>query len=69
MRLISDIVAEERISVLFTEHDMDVVFAHARRIIVLERGVIVAKGAPQAVRDDPHVQEIYLGRAAMPAGS
>jgi branched-chain amino acid transport system ATP-binding protein len=62
MRLISDIVADERISVLFTEHDMDVVFAHARRIIVLERGVIVAEGAPEKVRADPHVQEIYLGR-------
>jgi len=64
MRLISDIVAEQSISVLFTEHDMDVVFGHAQRIIVLERGVIVAEGAPEAVRADPHVQEIYLGRAA-----
>jgi len=62
MRLIAGLIEEEPISVLFTEHDMDVVFAHAGRIIVLERGVIVAEGAPAAVRADPHVQNIYLGR-------
>lgn len=62
MRLITGIVGEESISVLFTEHDMDVVFGHARRIIVLERGAIIAEGAPEAVRADPHVQQIYLGR-------
>ncbi|MDP2620751.1 MAG: ABC transporter ATP-binding protein [Hyphomicrobiales bacterium] len=61
MRLIADIVSEEAISVLFTEHDMDVVFGHARRIIVLERGAVVAEGTPDKVRADPHVQEIYLG--------
>ena len=64
MRLISKIVTEEAISVLFTEHDMDVVFAHAKRIIVLERGGVIAEGAPDEVRADPHVQRIYLGGAA-----
>ena len=62
MGLIAGIVKEEPISVLFTEHDMDIVFAHAKRIIVLEHGVIVAEGAPAAVRADSHVQKIYLGR-------
>ena len=47
--------------VLFTEHDMDVVFAHANRVIVLDRGLLVAAGSPAAVRADPEVRRIYLG--------
>ena len=53
------------ISLIFTEHDMDVVFAHADRIIVLDRGRILAEGAPAAVRADPRVREVYLGSGAM----
>ena len=64
MQLTADIVAAEKIGVLFTEHDMDVVFAHAHRILVLNRGRLVASGPPAAVRADARVQEIYLGRAA-----
>lgn len=63
------IVRDRGISVLFTEHDMDVVFTHADAIIVLNRGRLVAEGAPAAVRADPHVQEIYLGRGTPPAPS
>jgi branched-chain amino acid transport system ATP-binding protein len=47
--------------VLFTEHSMDVVFAHADRIIVLARGRLIAEGAPAAIRDDARVQEVYFG--------
>ena len=61
MALTRDIVRQENISVLFTEHDMDVVFGHADRVIVLNRGDLVAEGSPAEVREDPHVQEIYLG--------
>lgn len=61
MALTAEIVAERGISVLFTEHDMDVVFAHAHSVIVLNRGRLVAAGSPEEVRADPHVQEIYLG--------
>ena len=43
---------------------MDVVFAHADRIIVLDRGRLIAEGTPREVRDDPRVQEIYLGSGA-----
>ena len=46
---------------LFTEHDMDVVFAHADRIIVLDRGRLIAAGAPAEVRANPEVQQVYLG--------
>jgi branched-chain amino acid transport system ATP-binding protein len=61
MELTSDIVRTRKIGVLFTEHDMDVVFTHADRIIVLNRGELVAEGTPAEVRADKKVQEIYLG--------
>jgi branched-chain amino acid transport system ATP-binding protein len=61
MELTSDIVRNQNIGVLFTEHDMKVVFTHADRIIVLNRGELVAEGTPEAVRNNPQVQEIYLG--------
>ena len=61
MELTSNIVRNQNIGVLFTEHDMEVVFTHADRIIVLNRGELVAEGTPQAVRSNPQVQEIYLG--------
>lgn len=61
MELTAGIVGERGISVLFTEHDMDVVFANANRIIVLNRGRVIAEGTPSAVRANALVQEIYLG--------
>ncbi len=61
MQLTADIVAERNISVLFTEHDMDVVFAHAHRIMVLNRGELIASGSVDEVRNDARVQEVYLG--------
>ncbi len=64
MRLVTEVVAEHRIAVLFTEHDMDVVFGYADRILVLNRGRLIAEGPPARVRNDPEVQSIYLGSAA-----
>ena len=52
------------IGVLFTEHDMDVVFNHADRITVLDRGRLIADGTPSEVRADKEVQAIYLGATA-----
>lgn len=60
MALVNRIVVQHGISVLFTEHDMDVVFGNARRIIALHRGELVAEGSPKAVRDDARVREVYL---------
>ena len=64
MALTAAIARERRIAVLFTEHDMDVVFGHADRVLVLDRGRLIAEGPPPAVRADPRVREIYLGEAA-----
>ena len=61
MALTADIARRESMAVLFTEHDMDVVFTHAERLIVLSRGHVIAQGAPAAVRADPEVQRVYLG--------
>ncbi len=66
MRLAAEIVHRDRISVLFTEHDMDVVFAHADRVMVLNRGTLIAAGSPASVRADKMVQEIYLGSGPAP---
>jgi branched-chain amino acid transport system ATP-binding protein len=61
MALTAEIVRRENISVLFTEHDMDVVFAHADRIMVMNRGLLIAEGKPAEVRANKMVQDIYLG--------
>ena len=61
MQLTADIVRERDISALFTEHDMDVVFAHAHRVIVLNRGQVIASGSVDDIRNNPEVQEVYLG--------
>ena len=55
------IAREQSIGVLFTEHDMDVVFEHADRILVLNRGTLIAQGSPAEVRANREVQAIYLG--------
>ncbi len=61
MQLTADILDVKGISVLFTEHDMDVVFAHAHRIMVLNRGQLIANGTVEEIRNNPEVQEVYLG--------
>jgi branched-chain amino acid transport system ATP-binding protein len=63
MELASRLAASEGIAVLFTEHDMDVVFQHATRVLVLHLGELIAAGAPAAVRADARVREVYLGDA------
>ena len=61
MQLTADILEQRGISVLFTEHDMDVVFAHSHRIMVLNRGQLIADGSVDEIRNNPQVQEVYLG--------
>jgi branched-chain amino acid transport system ATP-binding protein len=59
--LVKKLVVERGISVLFTEHSMDVVFAFADRIIVMARGRLIADGDAKTVRADPLVQQVYFG--------
>jgi branched-chain amino acid transport system ATP-binding protein len=61
MALTAGIARTRNLGVLFTEHDMDVVFRHADRILVLSRGRLIAEGKPEEVRLNPEVQAVYLG--------
>jgi branched-chain amino acid transport system ATP-binding protein len=65
MSLTARIARERTIGVLFTEHDMAVVFGHADRVLVLNRGTLIAEGAPAAVRANSEVQEVYLGAGSL----
>ena len=59
--LVAELARATALTLLFTEHDMDVVFAVADRITVLHQGRVLADGAPATVRADPEVQRVYLG--------
>jgi len=61
MALTARIARDRGLTVLFTEHDMDVVFAIADRIMVLHQGRVIAEGTPAAVRANREVQAVYLG--------
>jgi branched-chain amino acid transport system ATP-binding protein len=52
------------ITVLFIEHDMDIVFRFASRIIVMVGGRILVEGTPQEIAADARVREVYLGGEA-----
>jgi branched-chain amino acid transport system ATP-binding protein len=61
--LIGQIVRERGLTLLFTEHDMDVVFSIAERITVMHQGAVLAEGTPDEVQNNEDVQRIYLGEA------
>jgi branched-chain amino acid transport system ATP-binding protein len=63
MDLVTAIAAESGLTVLFTEHSMDVVFGYARRLLVMSRGRLIADGVPDEVRAMPAVQAAYFGEA------
>ena len=69
IELVKRLVAERGISVLFTEHSMDVVFAFADRIVVLARGRLIADGDAASIRDDAQVREVYFGSGKTFAGA
>ncbi|HVR55534.1 MAG TPA: ABC transporter ATP-binding protein [Pseudolabrys sp.] len=67
MDLVSKLADERKMGVLFTEHDMDSVFSHANRILVLVRGQIIAEGTPDEVRQNELVKRVYLGESGTAA--
>ena len=61
MELVDRLNRELKLTVLFTEHDMGIVFNHARRLTLLHRGEIILEGTPEEVRADATAQKVYLG--------
>jgi branched-chain amino acid transport system ATP-binding protein len=61
IRMLRGLAGELGLTVVFTEHDMAVVFEVASRLTVLHMGRVLAEGAPRTVRDNPEVQKVYLG--------
>ena len=68
MELVMDAVARRGLTMVFSEHDMDAVFAYARRVVVMDRGRPIADGTPDAVREDERVRRVYLGGGEVSAG-
>jgi branched-chain amino acid transport system permease protein len=62
MAMVARIARDTGLTIVFTEHDMDVVFAVATRITVLHQGSVIAEGTPADVRANPEVQRVYLGQ-------
>ena len=61
--LVDRIAGSRGLTLLFTEHDMSVVFGIADRVSVLHHGELIASGPPEDVRNDPEVRRVYLGEA------
>ncbi len=61
IEVLQRIASERELTLLFTEHDMDVVFAIAEQIAVLHQGKLIAVGSPAEVRADREVRRVYLG--------
>jgi branched-chain amino acid transport system ATP-binding protein len=61
MALVRRLADEYQLTLVFTEHDMEVVFATAQRVTVLAQGRVLADGTPDEVRSNPAVREAYLG--------
>jgi branched-chain amino acid transport system ATP-binding protein len=62
--LLERIAGERGLTLLFTEHDMAVVFSIAQKIAVMHQGRIIADASPQIVRADAEVRRVYLGQVA-----
>ena len=61
MGLIKKLVSEKDVTILFSEHDMEIVFSIANRITVMHQGRIIAEGNPEEIKEHPEVRNVYLG--------
>ena len=59
--LMREMAREFGLTLILTEHDMNVVFSLAQRIIVMHQGAILCEGTPDEIREDATVRKIYLG--------
>lgn len=64
MQLIRDLAVERQMTIIFIEHDMDIVFHYADVISVLREGELIASGTPEEIKNNAYVQEAYLGGGA-----
>ncbi|HSU44147.1 MAG TPA: ABC transporter ATP-binding protein [Casimicrobiaceae bacterium] len=69
MQLVVDLARGDGRTILFTEHDMDIVFGFAERVIVLDRGAIIAEGPAEEIRENRDVQAAYLGTKGGDSGA
>lgn len=61
MKMIVSLVKEQRITVIFIEHNMDFIFNYADRISVMNHGALIATDTPDRIRNNEFVQEAYIG--------
>jgi branched-chain amino acid transport system ATP-binding protein len=61
MDLVQRLAQERHLTIVFIEHDMDIVFNYSESISVMDHGRMIATGTPQEIRENPEVQESYLG--------
>ncbi len=59
--LLKKISEEQALTLVFTEHDMDIVFGISERITVLQQGAVIADGTPAEIKANPEVRKAYLG--------
>jgi ABC-type branched-subunit amino acid transport system ATPase component len=67
LQRVEDLRRERGLTFLFVEHDMEVVMRVSDRVLVLDEGMLIADGPPQAIRSNERVIDAYLGRAVSPA--
>jgi branched-chain amino acid transport system ATP-binding protein len=63
--LVAELARERNLTVLFSEHDMDVVFGISQRVTVLHQGAVIAEGSVAEVQVDPQVMAVYLGEDSL----
>ncbi len=61
VELLKKIAAAQGLTLIFTEHDMDIVFGISHKITVLQQGTVIADGTPEEIRNNPEVKRAYLG--------